>query len=71
MAHDVVFTIPERSLGKSDVSFSVYDDGELLGTLEISKGAVVWFPPGTTYGHKLRWHELDAIMRRRRRFERR
>ena len=71
MAHDVRFTIPERSLGKSDVRFSVYEEGELLGTLQVSKGAVVWFPPGTSYGHKVRWHEFDAMMRKRQRFERR
>ncbi len=71
MAHDVRFSVPERSLGKSDVRFAVYRDGELLGTLEVSKGAVVWFPPGTTYGHKARWADFDMMMRKRRRFERR
>ena len=71
MSHDVSMAIPERTLGKSDARFTVYDDGELLGTLEVSKGAIVWFPPGTTYGHKVRWRDFDTMMRQRQRFERR
>ena len=71
MTHNVSMTIPERTLGKSDARFSVYEDDELLGTLEVSKGAVVWFPPGTTYGHKVRWREFDMMMRQRQGFERR
>ncbi len=71
MTHDVSMTIPSRMLGKTDARFAVYEDGELLGTLEVSKGAIVWFPPGTTYGHKVRWRDFDAMMRQRQRFERR
>ena len=71
MTHDVSMIIPERTLGKSDAKFAVYEDGELLGTLEVSKGAIVWFPPGTSYGHKVLWSEFDAIMKQRQRFERR
>lgn len=61
--HDVGFTLPERWLGKADAEFKVYEDGKLLGTLAISNGSVVWWPTGTTYGHKMRWGRFDAIMK--------
>lgn len=40
MAHEVMFSIPYRKLGKSDIKFVVKSDGERLGTLWISKGAL-------------------------------
>lgn len=60
--HDVSFTIPERSLGKADVSFSVKQDGSMLGTLAISNGSLVWFPKGTTNGCKMSWTRFDRLM---------
>ena len=47
------FTIPWRSLGKEDVVFHVVQDDELLGTLKVSKGAVVWWPGNAKLGYKL------------------
>ena len=38
--HDVSFPAPERLLTKADVVFSISEDGELLGTLEVSKGGL-------------------------------
>ena len=60
--HEVKFTIPERPLGKADVSFVIKQDGSTLGTLAISNGSVVWFPKGNTYGFKMGWVELDKLM---------
>ena len=60
--HDVTFTIPERDLGKSDVGFVIKKDGAALGKLEISKGAVVWFPKDHTYGYKLNWTDFGKLM---------
>lgn len=34
MAHDVKFSIPKRTLGKSDVEFDVNRDGSKLGYFE-------------------------------------
>jgi hypothetical protein len=62
MAHDVTFTIPARSLGKEDVEFEVRNEGELIGVLKISKGAVVWRPKSYSYEYKLRWRQFDAVM---------
>ena len=65
MAHEVSFEIPKRDLGKSDVEFHVKKDGEKLGTLAVSKGAVVWFPKDHTIGYKLSWSWFDTLMRER------
>ncbi len=62
MSHDVKFSIPKRTLGKSDVEFDVNRDGSKLGTLKISKGSLVWFPSGTSYGHKMGWKKFDELM---------
>lgn len=72
--HEVRFTIPERKLGKSDIEFRVRRNGKLLGTLGISKGALVWIRASKKSGYRLAWRELDKLAvehgRRRRRSDR-
>jgi hypothetical protein len=63
MAHDVSFSIPDHPVGRADVKFVVKRDGGVLGTLEVSKGSVVWFPRGHSYGYKWRWTDLAEVMR--------
>lgn len=60
--HDVSFNIPQRALGKADVEFQVKRDGNILGTLTVSNGSIVWFPKGTTYGYKMGWTQFDKLM---------
>lgn len=62
MAHEVDFSIPTRSLGRSDVEFNIRLDGEKLGTLRVSKGSVVWFPTDASYGYKIGWSAFDQLM---------
>ncbi len=52
MAYAVKFDIPERALGRTDIEFRVWEDDSALGTLLISKGAVVWRPSNQRYGLK-------------------
>lgn len=62
--HDVKFTIPSATLGKSDVVFEIRRDGKLLAKLEVSNGAIVWIPShskGATF--RLWWKDFDALMR--------
>lgn len=63
MTHSVTFTLPARELGRADATFHVRVDDELLGTLEVSNGSIVWFPRDTTYGHKMAWSAFDTLMR--------
>lgn len=60
--HDVEFSIPPRPLGRADVSFTVRAEGEMVGTLLVSKGSLVWFPPGHTIGKRLRWEAFAEFM---------
>lgn len=61
--HEVRFVLPWRRLGKEDVIFRVEQDGELLGTLKVSKGAVVWWPGRAKLGFKMSWERFDRAMR--------
>ena len=60
--HQVDMTLPTRELGRTDAIFEVKADGAMLGALHVSRGAVVWFPAGTTYGFKLNWAKFDEMM---------
>ncbi len=60
--HDVTFELPARSLGRSDVKFQIKRDGEMFGTMTISKGSVVWFPKGVSYGCRMNWKQFDELM---------
>ena len=62
MAYSVQLMVPSRPLGKSDVEFIVSTpDNGVLGTLKVSKGALVWFPKKTTYGYKVTWKKFHKI----------
>lgn len=67
--HDVRFTIPERRLGNADIEFTVFSDGDRLGLLKLSKGAVVWRPANKKRGFVLGWDAFDRAMRERGRRE--
>ena len=60
--HDVTFELPRRSLGNQDAVFEVAQDGELLGTLKISKGAVVWRPAWGKRAYRVGWERFDRLM---------
>ena len=63
-AHEVDITLPKRKLGRADAVFDVKADGVILGALHVSRGAVVWFPAGNTYGDKIGWAKFSAIMQK-------
>jgi len=62
MAHEVWFSIPNRKLGRSDVEFQVWRDKAMLGSLQVSKGSIVWFPSGTTWGYRMGWGSFNELM---------
>ena len=59
----VTMTLPPRELKRADAEFKVSRDGKRYGTLKISNGSVVWFPPHTSYGLKLHWPKFDRLFR--------
>lgn len=71
MAHKVLFNIPDRELGKSDIKFKVRKNNEVFGMLEISKGGLVWYRKGNSYGNKIGWLKFDSVMKNMPRLEKR
>jgi hypothetical protein len=62
MANRVRFGIPIRDLGKADVEFYVWNGGARVGTLKVSKGAVVWFSRKKQRGRKIGWKQFSELM---------
>ena len=61
--HAVAMTTSSLELTKADVEFKVSRDGELFGTLYLSRGAVVWKPKAGKKNYKVGWAKFDAVMR--------
>jgi hypothetical protein len=61
MAYEVKFDVPYRPLGKADIRIVVSTESGVLGTLRVSKGALVWYPKKTNYGHKIPWQSFAKI----------
>ncbi len=64
MAHQVTFTVPERPLERKDIEFDVKTEGEMLGTLKVSRGGVVWRPRDHTFGYFLTWEKFNETIAR-------
>jgi hypothetical protein len=63
MAHKVKFAVPQRELGRADIEFLVYKDGQVFGKLLVSKGSVVWRKRWKSKrGKKLGWAAFDRLM---------
>jgi len=62
MAHKVKMDVPTIEMGKADAVFSVKQDGETIGALHVSRGAIVWFPANHTFGYKLSWKKFAELM---------
>ncbi len=63
MAHTVKFALPQRELGRADIEFLVYKDGQMFGKLLVSKGSIVWRKKRKSKrGRKLGWAAFDKLM---------
>ena len=62
MAHEVLFTLPDLKLGNSPIQISVKRDSVTIGTIQISKGSILWIHKGARYGYKLGWHKVAELM---------
>lgn len=63
MTHSVRFRTPICDLGKSNITLSIWRDDEKLGTLLVSRGAVVWRPKSGKKTFKMDWGRFDAMMK--------
>jgi hypothetical protein len=60
MAHDIKFRITE-----DDAEFKIGSGRSIIGTLKISKGALVWFPKWNELGGiKIGWKNFDVLMKK-------
>ena len=50
-------------IGMADARFRVSNDDGIIGELQVSKGAVVWFPRDAKKGYKLDWFRFNTLMR--------
>jgi hypothetical protein len=57
-----MMSVPPREVKRADASFAVERDGKKIGTLEVSNGSLVWFPPYTQYGLKISWKKFHEMM---------
>ncbi len=60
--HKVTVNIPPRELNRADAVFNVVRNRKKFGTLHISNGSIVWFPPYTSYGYKIGWWNFHKLM---------
>ncbi|CAB3800722.1 hypothetical protein LMG28688_05216 [Paraburkholderia caffeinitolerans] len=59
--HTVKFNLPERELGKADITFQVRKDSDKFGELKISNGSAVWFPKNGKQGYRMSWSKLEEL----------
>jgi hypothetical protein len=60
--HRVEISEPSRRVLNSDVEFTVYSDGSVLGTLFVSKGSIDWRPAGHQKAHHWTWEQFARVM---------
>ena len=60
--HVVRVSQPTREVVNADYSFEIFGDGEKLGTLNISKGTIDWWPRKAQSWVELRWEEFAELL---------
>lgn len=62
--HSVEATINIPTLSKSASEFVIKADGQVLGTLSLSKGGIEYRPAKHKNPVKLNWESFDELLRR-------
>lgn len=57
----IEMTLPACPIGISDACFRVKDKDGIIGELQVSKGAIVWFPKDAKKGYRLTWSRFDRL----------
>lgn len=61
--HEVkIREVPSLKIGNSDVIFDIKSDNEMLGSLCVSRGHVVWRPANHSFGHWLNWADFSKVL---------
>ena len=62
--HKVVMSTPKRMLRKKDVEFTIRVDGELMGTLMVSRGGLDYRPAHAQRPFTRRWRDVHEFFYR-------
>jgi hypothetical protein len=54
--------VPLLELRNSDLVVDVKYDNEMIGSLRISKGNVVWRPANYSFGYWLNWSDFGRVL---------
>lgn len=61
--YEVTFSVPQRPLGNSDITFEIRDTRDRkVGTLKLSRGALEWNTFNSDLVYKRTWHAFDKLM---------
>jgi hypothetical protein len=61
--HEIDLEVPQLvTVVNKDVTLVVWEDGELLGRLHISKGSIDWRPANAKYVRSMGWSKFDQVM---------
>lgn len=61
--HNVYFDLPEREIGKVDANFYIYQNGEKLGQMRISKGGMDYYPTNRKKAITVNWTQFDKMIK--------
>jgi hypothetical protein len=53
--------IPNLRIGNSDMVFDINLGNELLGSLRVSRGHLVWRPANNEYGYWFNWSDFGRL----------
>jgi len=62
--HNVYIDLPKRELGNVDAVFEIIQDDAKLGSIEISKGGMDYYPANAKKPIKINWTQFDEMVKR-------
>ncbi len=61
--HKIFLSLPEHEVGNVNVDFSIFQDGEKLGRITVSKGGMDYYPSKKKIPIKITWSKFDALLK--------
>lgn len=60
--HRTEVELPKSTIQNADLTFKVWSDDDLLGTLALSKGTLDWWPSNARTPISLEWERFADLM---------
>jgi len=61
--HNIYLALPEHEVGNVDVDFKIFQDGEKLGRITVSKGGMDYYPNRKKSPIKITWSQFDSLLK--------